>query len=117
MAGGGEVKLPKSVRFPQHAPSAPLCTHAAGFPLFWRLSISGVFAAFGYGDGRTPSHVSVCVNDSLLCAGTFGPRASLPQSFPFKKMCPSTRLQQELDRILHAHAHALWHETCVWHVL
>ena len=81
MAGGGEVErlgveLHNSVRFPHHAYSALLSIHTARFPLLWRLSILGVFAAFGHGGGRQPSHVPLFVGDPSHCSGTFGSRTA-----------------------------------------
>ena len=112
MAGGGEGdrlgdELRKSVHSPQHASSAPLSIHTALFPLFWSLSISGVFAAFEYGDGRTPSHASLCMNDSLLCSGTFEAIQGSLRSHLSKHVSVDTPLPGTLPTECHAHAHAM----------
>ena len=91
----------------EHASSAPLSIHTALFPLFWSLSISGVFAAFEYGDGRTPSHASLCMNDSLLCAGTFEPIQGSLRSHLSKHVSIDTPLPGTLPTKCHAHAHAM----------
>ena len=74
------------------------------------------FGAHGHGSGRFPGHAHCKITKCMSSQVQLSPLSPLSLASLLKKTCLSTRLRPELDRMAHAHAHALWHGTCACHV-